>query len=178
MKGDKQNLDSRKRVPPGGRASARRVPGPYRRHPIHLPPIPNHDRAIIIFLTVCTAGRRRLLDCDEAHAVIVEAWHLARTWLVGRYVIMPDHIHLFCAPAEFVIPSIERWMQYWKSTVSRNLGIARGTLWQRHFWDRQLRRGESYDQKWEYVRSNPLRHGLAERAEDWPYQGTLNELRW
>ena len=35
-------------------------------------------------------------------------------------------------------------------------------IWQRHFWDTQLRRGESYDQKWDYVMQNPVRAGLAE----------------
>ena len=37
---------------------------------------------------------------------------------------------------------------------------------------------ESYDDKWEYVRNNPVRHGYATKADDWPYQGELNELRW
>ncbi|MFL6519487.1 MAG: hypothetical protein ACJ8NS_04645 [Chthoniobacterales bacterium] len=26
--------------------------------------------------------------------------------------------------------------------------------------------------------NNPVRHGLVKNAEDWPYQGVLNELRW
>ena len=51
-------------------------------------------------------------------------------------------------------------------------------VWQREFWDRQLRRAESYDEKWEYVKNNPLRHGFVSRAEDWPYQGELNVLEW
>jgi putative transposase len=51
-------------------------------------------------------------------------------------------------------------------------------LWQRHFWDTQLRKGESYDEKWQYVVENPVRAGLAKRSEDWPYQGELNTLPW
>jgi len=41
-----------------------------------------------------------------------------------------------------------------------------------------LRRGQSYDEKWDYVVDNPLRAGLVERAQDWPYQGELNVLSW
>ena len=51
-------------------------------------------------------------------------------------------------------------------------------LWQRDCWDRQLRTGESYAQKWEYVRNNPVRKGLVANADDWPYQGELNVLEW
>ena len=40
-------------------------------------------------------------------------------------------------------------------------------VWQRHFWDTQLRRSESYDQKWQYVVENPVRAGLVARSEDW-----------
>lgn len=45
-------------------------------------------------------------------------------------------------------------------------------------WDTQLRAGESYDAKWEYVRQNGVRHGLATAANEWPYQGELNILQW
>ncbi|MCX7916496.1 MAG: hypothetical protein N3A53_09385, partial [Verrucomicrobiae bacterium] len=51
-------------------------------------------------------------------------------------------------------------------------------LWQRDFWDTQLRRGESYSAKWEYVRYNPVRAGLVSDPADWPYQGELNILEW
>ena len=51
-------------------------------------------------------------------------------------------------------------------------------VWQRAAWDRQLRRGDSYAAKWEYVRNNPVRHNLVPRPDDWPYQGEVNELIW
>src|SRR5439155_10930789 len=51
-------------------------------------------------------------------------------------------------------------------------------VWQRHFRDTQLRRSESYDQKWTYVVENPVLGGLVARSEDWAFQGELNELRW
>jgi len=143
-----------------------------------LSPSEAHNRAIIIFVTACTAKRRKLLASSAVHDAIVEAWCAASTWLVGRYVIMPDHVHLFCSPGEFEAPSLERWMRYWKSLATRGLGEKAGAVWERHHWDRQLRSGESYGDKWEYVRSNPERHGLVSDADVWPYQGELNELRW
>jgi hypothetical protein len=41
-----------------------------------------------------------------------------------------------------------------------------------------MRNEQHYHEKWEYVRLNPVRAGLAARADDWPWQGELNELRW
>ena len=51
-------------------------------------------------------------------------------------------------------------------------------IWQKDFFDRQLRRGESYSEKWAYVFNNPARASLVQAAEDWPHQGELNSLAW
>ncbi len=91
---------------------------------------------------------------------------------------MPDHVHFFCAPGGLDAPSLEVWMRHWNSIATRNLGEPGASVWQRYHWDRQLRKGEGYDDKWEYVRSNPVRHGLVTDADAWPYQGELNESRW
>ena len=149
-----------------------------RKHPIHLAPLEAHNRAIIVFVTVCTAKRRKILASPASHDAIVAAWQAAQAWLVGRYVIMPDHVHLFCAPNRLDAPSLQRWVRYWKSIATRKMAETSGSVWQRHHWDRQLRSGESYEEKWEYVRNNSVRHGYVACADNWPYQGELNELRW
>ena len=51
-------------------------------------------------------------------------------------------------------------------------------IWQRGFWDYQLRSGDSYHNRWQYVRDNPVRDELVGNADDWPYQGELNVLHW
>ena len=154
-----------------------------RKHPPHFPPIERHNTAIIIFVTVCTKDRKRILADSGAHEVLRLAWQTKPSWLVGRYVVMPDHVHLFCAPAELIgttqRSSLRNWMSFWKSFAVRNWpDCDQSPIWQRHFWDTQLCRGENYDEKWEYVVQNPVRADLASRADDWPYQGELNILRW
>jgi REP element-mobilizing transposase RayT len=150
-----------------------------RDHPVHQTIHEHHGRSIIVFVTVCTKSRKRILADPVIHKHLVRSWKMAETWLVGRYVIMPDHVHLFCAPAELHPMPLLQWVSYWKSTSARNWPNATDfPIWQRHFWDTQLRRGENYDQKWEYVGQNPVRAGLAGRLEDWPFQGELNSLRW
>jgi putative transposase len=145
---------------------------------VHPLPVDCHNRPIIIFLTVCTKNRRPILTNVQMHAVIRAAWISANHWMVGRYIIMPDHIHLFCAPAYLEPKPLGNWMRFWKCEVCKATAAEEGTLWQRDFWDTQLRQADSYAAKWEYVRNNPVRAGLVSRAEDWPHQGELNVLRW
>ena len=44
------------------------------------------------------AAPKPLLANNEAARLIIEPWRAANFWRVGRYVIMPNYIHLFCAP--------------------------------------------------------------------------------
>lgn len=148
-----------------------------RHRPVHHAPVAVHGRSIIVFLTVCTRRRRPCLAAPEVHAHVCDVWIRATHWLVGRYVIMPDHIHLFCSPAVLPAHRLDRWVRFWKAVISRSLDAPEGTLWQTDFWDTQLRCGDSYQRKWDYVRNNPVRTGLVKQAADWPYQGELNVLR-
>lgn len=91
---------------------------------------------------------------------------------------MPDHLHFFCAPTGRDC-SLEKWMRFWKSQLTKAWPVAaEKPVLQRDHWDRQLRSEESYDEKWAYVRQNPVRAGLVTDPAAWPYQGELNELRW
>ena len=130
----------------------------------------------LVFLTICTHGRRPWLTQPAARADLEAVWREADTWLVGHYMLMPDHLHLFCAPHDLRF-TLERWVSYWKSRFRRR-HLTEPWEWQRDFWDTRLRREESYEAKWRYVQENPVRAGLVTRPEDWPHQGTLNVLRW
>jgi REP element-mobilizing transposase RayT len=99
------------------------------------------DRTTIAFLTVCTIDRKRGLATAEVHARLVEAWNAATTWLVGEYVIMPDHIHLFCSPRTLDV-SIEHWITFWKRQFRRLYPTA--PRFQSRGFHHRLRRGEDY----------------------------------
>lgn len=55
--------------------------------------------------------------------------------------------------------------------------MATGTIWQREFFDHLLRSEESYDQKWNYVRDNPVRARLTLNASEWLFAGEIHQLR-
>ncbi len=91
---------------------------------------------------------------------------------VGRYVIMPDHVHLFVSGnAEF---NLGLWIRGLKRALATGLtDPGTNRLWQPGFFDHRLRSNESYTAKWDYVHQNPVRVGLVMRAEDWRYQGEV-----
>src|SRR2546423_12172860 len=97
--------DTHKHVPPDALGSRRK-------HPVHLPPGERHNRAVVVFVTACTVKRRAILASPRIHQTIVGAWRDASTSLVGRYVLMPDHIIFFCAPNGTAISSLLRCMLY------------------------------------------------------------------
>ncbi len=66
-----------------------------RKAPIHYPYRKREGASSIVFLTVCTDKKKSILARPEIHDLMRKAWQEADHWLVGRYVLMPDHIHLF-----------------------------------------------------------------------------------
>ncbi len=133
-------------------------------------------RGPLYFVTFCTHQRRPFLARDEAHAAFVLfAERAGRDFNigVGRYVIVPDHVHLFIREGEDF--RLGRWVGLLKQALAKasNLPGAKTQLWQEGFFDHVLRSDESYSQKWNYVRENPMRAGLIKSAEEWPYQGEI-----
>ncbi|MFZ1220005.1 MAG: transposase, partial [Chthoniobacterales bacterium] len=128
----------------------------------------------LYFVTASTLDRRPFPLLPNAHKAFVEYARRAETLhiAVGRYVLMPDHMHLFvCGRREFVL---SEWIKGLKRCVSSALRSDGSPFrWQPGFFDHLLRNDESYAQKWNYVRENPVRAGLVKRAEDWPYAGEI-----
>lgn len=126
----------------------------------------------IVLLTVTTENRNPWLANSIAHRLLHETWQEATAWLVGDYVLMPDHLHAFCTPKDLSF-TIERWITYWKRDFRKRHGRAEWKFQSRR-WHHRLREGESYAQKWVYVQENPVRASLANRIEDWPFKGNVH----
>jgi hypothetical protein len=68
---------------------------------MRLPHVIPFARKPIYFFTACTAGRRSLLACKESFDCLQNIWRRSAEtdgWIVGRFVLMPDHVHLFASP--------------------------------------------------------------------------------
>jgi putative transposase len=92
---------------------------------------------------------------------------------------MPDHLHFFVAIDDQRI-NLSEWMKSLKGVLSANLREAKKQppYWQKGFFDHALRSSDSYAEKWNYVRENPVRAGLVSRWEEWPYLGEVNFLEY
>jgi REP element-mobilizing transposase RayT len=82
---------------------------------------------------------------------------------------MPDHIHLLTAPLdrELGLAAFLKWFKRW---FNESYGTREKWRWQPGGFDRLLRTSESIHEKWNYIRENPVRAGLATHWKQWPYQ--------
>jgi REP element-mobilizing transposase RayT len=156
----------------------------------------------LYFVTTCTEDRRPILANATVHAAFRKFCEMGLTKdiFVGRYVLMPDHLHLFVAfgeqyssalaerrfsgaPVAAVcdrrLSTLSEWMKSLKNSLSKTLrGMnVPAPHWQKGFFDHVMRSEESYSEKWIYVAENPVRKQLAAFSQDWPYQGEIYPLQ-
>jgi putative transposase len=130
-------------------------------------------------LTLVAHERRPLFANKDVQASFIDFGVKALDYgvIVGRYVLMPDHIHLFAAfgPES---SNLSKWVKSLKNSLSKclRLNSVPAPHWQKGFFDHILRSDESYEEKWEYVRRNPVRAGLVQRPEDWEFAGEIYPL--
>ncbi len=51
-------------------------------------------------------------------------------------------------------------------------------FWQKDYFDRFLRNSENYSDKWQYVAENPVRAGMVETSDDWPFKGRICHISY
>jgi len=133
------------------------------------------------FITFNTFQRQAMLARPEVHDAFLLFCTRAqeRNVSVGRYVIMPDHIHLFVylPPTGMILSA---WIQSLRSILGKSLlGLGhQKPHWQEGFFDHLLRSSDSYSEKWEYIRMNPVRAELCSSPDEWPYQGEVSAVRF
>lgn len=110
-------------------------------------------------------GRNHLCRAGRGDDVLSAAghYHEQLRWHCRLLVLMPDHLHgIIAFPPE---PGLKTTVTNWKKYLARNEGVD----WQRDFFDHRLRDHHELEEKTDYIRMNPVRWGLCQRAEDWPW---------
>ena len=130
----------------------------------------------LYFVTFTTRDRRAIPSLDDAQIALQRYARCGFDKVnvaLGRYVMMPDHVHLFVRGDRNF--SRSAWIGGLKRAASvavleepqaTRLPLQERRLWQPGFLDHILRSDESYAQKWNYVRDNPVRAGLVKAADD------------
>jgi putative transposase len=121
-------------------------------------------------ITSATWGRRSLFSREPwARLLIDTLYHYRGTaYLLHEFVIMPDHIHVVLTPKM----SLEKAVQVIKGGFSFRAKKELGSnmeVWQKGFSDHRIRDFADYVHHIEYVRKNPVRKRLCDRAEQFAY---------
>jgi putative transposase len=104
----------------------------------------------------------------------------AQYFAVLAYCLMPDHLHLVVEGTR-----ADANLQVFVSSFKQRTGFehsrtADTRLWQVGYHDRVLRQEESVLTTIAYVVTNPVRAGIVQRTEDYPWSGsdqsTIDEL--
>ena len=138
------------------------------------------------FFTVVTYDRRAFLTEPLARRCLREAWQETRQrspFEVVAVCLLPDHLHCVWRLPEDDCDFSLRWAQI-KAGFTRRYLAAGGTecgqglsrigkrergIWQRRFWEHQIRNETDLRRPIDYIHYNPVKHSLVEHVEDWPW---------
>jgi len=129
----------------------------------------------LYFVTFNTWQRAKLLANEHVFNAFMEyaQKNAIAGRAIGRFVIMPDHIHLFLRmKEEFKLSDFVRLLKHRLTKELYSIGF-NGKVWQPGFFDHLMRSSESYSEKWQYVYGNPVRKGLVLNSEEWKWQGEV-----
>jgi len=145
-----------------------------------------HTAGATYFFTVVTYQRQPIL-CDVAvrHALRAAISSVRAAWpfSIDAWVLLPDHLHCIWTLPPGDADYATRW-----SMIKRQVSVmCRGTyqrtelltaskrkhrestLWQRRYWEHQIRGEADFMRHVDYIHYNPVKHGQCERAAEWPY---------
>jgi putative transposase len=142
-----------------------------------------------VFFTVALArrGSRLLVEEAERLRAAVRETRADRPFRIDAWVVLPDHLHAVWTLPEGDAEYSVRWKEI-KARFTKSVGrtglrsaskIAKGEagLWQRRFWEHHIRNERDLVSHLRYCWWNPVKHGLVERAVDWPYSSMHRDIR-
>lgn len=141
-----------------------------------------------IFFTVALAERGSGLLVHHVDLLrdAVRRTRAERPFAIDAFVVLPDHLH-----AVLTLPAGDGdFSTRWRVIKARfSMGVPRGPLrpsharrgergiWQRRFWEHHIRDEQDLQAHLRYCWTNPVRHGLVERPEDWPFSSVHRDRR-
>jgi putative transposase len=120
------------------------------------------------FLTFSCFRRRSYRSTVAAMELFEDALERVRRrylFVVGGYVVMPEHVHLLVN--EPVRGLLSRTVQALKLSVS--MRSRERPFWQAHYYDFNVSTHEKFVEKLRYIHRNPVRRGLVTKPEDWKW---------
>ena len=131
-----------------------------------------------IFFTVRLSRRGGSLLVDEVDRLrtAVQETMATRPFVIDAWVVLPDHIHAVWTLPEGDADYAHRWGAN-KARFSRSVRRAgQAGVWQKRFWEHHIRDEAYFSNHVRYCHENPVKHGLVERAVDWPFSSVHREV--
>ncbi|MFY7802833.1 MAG: REP-associated tyrosine transposase [Limnoraphis robusta] len=136
------------------------------------------------FFTIVTYQRQKLFHRPELVEYLREAFRTVQTnhpFTIDAIVVLPDHLHcIWTLPPEDANFST-RWrliktnfsrtcpQQYKRDPNQSRQRKQEQAIWQRRFWEHQIRDQQDLNQHIDYIHYNPVHHRLVHRVRYWPY---------
>ena len=136
------------------------------------------------FFTVVTFARQPLFEARGVNLLREALREVKRRhpFNIDAISVLPDDVHAIWTLPPHDADFSTRWMLI-KSAFSRRYGKpadipGSGTsrlrrrersVWQRRFWEHQIRDEQDYAAHMDYIHYNPVKHGLVSAPRDWPY---------
>jgi putative transposase len=134
----------------------------------------------IYFFTLTLADRRQnwLTSHLAALKQSVRIEQQRAPFSLQAWVVLPEHLHLlmrlpdgdhdFSNRLRRIKGNFSRQLPRNDVRASQLLKGERG-IWQRRFWEHLIRDERDWQQHFDYIHYNPVKHGQVQRVIDWPY---------
>jgi putative transposase len=152
--------------------------------------MPNYRRRHVpggtYFFTVVTENRQPILDSELARRILRESLAEClreRPFDAVAMVLLPDHLHaIWTLPdgdanysgrwAKIKAQFTNKWLRNSgpeQDRSSSRIHERRRGVWQRKFWEHQIRDATDYERHLHYIHYNPVKHGLVRCPHEYPY---------
>jgi putative transposase len=138
------------------------------------------------FFTLVSYQRQFLFTQDEFRTALRQAIIKTRKnhpFEIIAWVLLPDHLHCIWQLPEGDNDYSTRWalIKRYTSEALRfsNIGIKfdnsskikkrEAFIWQRRFWEHLIRDQNDFNQHFDYIHFNPIKHGLVENLNTYPF---------
>lgn len=128
------------------------------------------------FLDQASSGPLWLRKLEIAETV-VEALHYrdGKVYDLDTFCVMANHVHVVFKPLQkengsyHALQKIMHSLKRYTARKANNVLNREGAFWQHESYDHVVRNRDEWERIVKYVLNNPVKAGLVERWEEWPY---------
>jgi len=110
-------------------------------------------------------------------AMIIEEsifWGFGLRYLLDAYVVMPDHVHIILHPfRDVTLATILKGIKGFTAREINKVLNRKGSFWQDESMDHLIRNPEDWLEKFNYIHDNPVKAGLIDKPEDYPFSSLV-----